>query len=326
MRRFIFSIISLFLIVGIIGGGFLAWGFGQYIKPGSTIAETTAFIPQGSGVDAIANILGEAGIIDNPLIFRLGVRLNRVDKGLKAGEFSFPHGVSAKGAADVLISGKTVLRRLTIAEGLTSVQVFDQLVATGGLEETFDVPLEGSILPETYYFSYGDSRTDIVERMVKSMDKALTSLWDQRAEGLPFKSPLDALILASIVEKETGIKAERARIAGVFINRLRKGMRLQSDPTVVYGLSEGEGPLGRALTRADLKKQNPYNTYTIAALPPGPICNPGLAAIKAVLNPAKTDELYFVADGTGGHVFARTLKQHNNNAARWRKIRDARGS
>lgn len=322
MRRLILSLFVLILLTGIVGGGLLAWGYAEYVKPGPTIAETTVVIPQGKGVEAIANTLAEEGIIRDPLIFRLGVRLSRVDTALKAGEFAFPHGVSAKGAAEVLIKGKTVVRRLTIAEGLTSVQVFDQLVATNGLEETFDVPVEGSILPETYHFSYGDTREAIVGRMVKAMDKTLSELWRNRADGLPLKSPQDALILASIVEKETGVRAERARVAGVFVNRLRKGMRLQSDPTVVYGLTEGEGPLGRALTRADLKTDHPYNTYTNNGLPPGPICNPGLAAIRAVLNPIKTDELYFVADGNGGHVFAKTLKEHNRNAARWRKIRD----
>ncbi len=326
MRRLILSLFVLCLLAGIVGGGFLAWGYAQFVKPGPTIAETTVVIPQGKGVEAIANTLAEAGIIRDPLIFRLGVRLTRIDTALKAGEFAFPHGVSSKGAAEVLIRGKTVVRRLTIAEGLTSVQVFDQLVATNGLEETFDVPEEGSILPETYHFSYGDTRTNIVQRMTMAMDEALSSLWAERADGLPFNGPQEALILASIVEKETGVRAERARVAGVFINRLRKGMRLQSDPTVAYGLNEGEGPLGRALTRADLKTGHPYTTYTNNGLPPGPICNPGLAAIRAVLNPMRTDEFYFVADGNGGHVFAKTLKEHNRNAAKWRKIRDGRGS
>jgi UPF0755 protein len=211
---------------------------------------------------------------------------------------------------------------LTIAEGLTSAEVFDLLVDAGGLKDSFDVPIEGSVLPETYHFSYGDSRADLVQRMIRAMEKNLIEQWNQRAAGLPFKNRAEGLILASIVEKETSIKDERGRVAGVFINRLRKNMRLQSDPTVVYGLNKYEGPLGRALTRADLKVKNPYNTYLIKGLPPGPICNPGLAAIKAVFNPTATDELYFVADGNGGHVFAKTLKEHNRNAAKWRKIRD----
>ncbi|NQU56494.1 MAG: endolytic transglycosylase MltG [Rhodospirillales bacterium] len=322
MRRFVLPILSFFMLSLLAGGGLLAWGYLQFTKPGPTIAETTVVIAQGAGVEAIANTLAEAGVIADPLIFHLGVRLGRMDKGLKAGEFSFPYGVSPKQAAEVLISGKPVVRRLTIAEGLTSVQVFELLVAAEGLEKSFDVPLEGSVLPETYHYSYGDSRADIVQRMVGAMDKYLLGLWNERADGLPFRGPAEALILASIVEKENGVKAERARIAGVFINRLRKGMRLQSDPTVVYGISEGDGPLGRPLTRADLKTENPYNTYLIKGLPPGPICNPGLAAIKAVLNPEGTDDLYFVADGSGGHAFAKTLEEHNRNVARWRKIRD----
>ncbi|MBC8269146.1 MAG: endolytic transglycosylase MltG [Rhodospirillaceae bacterium] len=322
MRRFILPILTFFVLLALVAGGFIAWGYLQYTKPGPTIAETTVYIPQGSGVESIADTLTQAGVIADPLIFRLGVRLSGVDKALKAGEYAFPYGASAKVAAEVLISGKTVVHRLTVAEGLTSVEVFDLLVAAGRLEGSFDVPLEGSILPETYHYSYGDSRADLVERMVKAMDKRLTGLWAQRADGLPLKSPAEALILASIVEKETGVKDERGRVAGVFINRLSKDMRLQSDPTVVYGLNEGEGPLGRALSRADLKVNNSYNTYLIKGLPPGPICNPGLAAIKAVLNPTPTDELYFVADGNGGHVFAKTLEEHNRNAAKWRKIRD----
>ena len=323
MRRFLFLLFLLCILAAIAMGGVFVWGFAQYIKPGQTISENTVYIPEGSNVDAIANILAVEGIINDPMIFRLGVRFSRIDKDLKAGEFSFPHGVSSKGAAEVLISGETVVRRLTIAEGLTSFQVFDQLVATNGLEETFDVPLEGSILPETYYFSFGDKRSEVVKRMVQAMDKTLERLWKERVSGLPFKTSKEALILASIVEKETGLSSERARIAGVFINRLNKGMRLQSDPTVVYGLSEGEGFLGRPLNRVDLKVKNPYNTYTINGLPPGPICNPGPAAIKAVLNPQKTDEFYFVADGKGGHLFAKTLNEHNINVAKWRRIRDS---
>jgi UPF0755 protein len=323
MRRFTFFILFFFLLTGLVGGGVFVWGFAQYIKPGPTISEKTVYIPEGSSVGSIANILESEGVIDNAMIFRFGVRLSRVDKGLKAGEFAFSYGVSAKGAAETLINGTTVTRRLTIAEGLTAFQVFDQLVATNGLEDTFDVPLEGSVLPETYYFSYGDTRSELIKRMVRAMDNNLNRLWRERASGLPFKEPNEALILASIVEKETGVEKERARIAGVFINRLNKGMRLQSDPTVVYGLSKGDGPLGRPLKRSDLKKKTPYNTYTINGLPPGPICNPGLAAIRAVLNPEYTDELYFVADGKGGHVFTNNLKEHNRNAAKWRKIRDA---
>lgn len=323
MRRFIFLSFLILFLAGITGGGLFVWGYAHYTRPGPTVSETTVVIPTGSGVEAIANTLAQSGVVSDPLVFRLGVRLGGIDKALKAGEYAFPQGVSAMGAAEVLISGKTVIRRLTIAEGLTSRQVHRQLSATSGLSEDIQVPGEGTILPETYHFSFGDSRADMVRRMTRAMDKTLNELWASRAKGLPLKNKAEALVLASIVEKETGLRVERARVAGVFINRLRMGMRLQSDPTVVYGLNEGAGPLGRPLSRADLKGDTPYNTYTIDGLPPVPICNPGLAAIRSVLNPLKTDEIYFVADGNGGHAFARTLKEHNRNVAKWRKIRDS---
>ncbi len=322
MRRFFFLALVSLLLFALVFVGVLAWGYARYTRPGPAPMETTVVIPRGSGVEAIADTLARAGVVSDALIFRLGVRVSRVDKGLQAGEYVFPRAVSAKGAAEVLLSGKTVVRRLTVAEGLTVRQVLDQLDATSGLRDTPDAPPEGSLLPETYHFSYGDSRADILLRMGRDMDQALRAAWRERAPGLPLKTPEEALILASIVEKETGLKAERARVAGVFINRLRRGMRLQSDPTVVYGLTGGGGALGRPLTRADLKKPTPYNTYTNDGLPPGPICNPGLAAIRAVLHPMATRELYFVADGGGGHAFAETLAEHNRNAAKWRKIRD----
>ena len=182
-------------------------------------------------------------------------------------------------------------------------------------------PAEGRVLPETYSYRLGNSRDAVVERMTAAMRDLLAELWAGRAADLPFDRPMEAVILASIVEKETSRSAERARIAGVFINRLRKGMRLQSDPTVVYGLTDGRGPLGRSLTRRDLETDHPYNTYKIKGLPPEPICNPGRASLEAVLHPMVTDALYFVADGTGGHVFAKTLAEHNRNVARWRRLR-----
>ncbi|MCH8835131.1 MAG: endolytic transglycosylase MltG, partial [Proteobacteria bacterium] len=221
----------------------------------------------------------------------------------------------------LLQSGKTVVRRLTVAEGLTTTQVLAQLNRTEGLAGDLPSPPgEGTLLPETYHFSYGERRDAMVARMRAAMDETLARLWDSRAPGLPLKSPREALILASIVEKETALPEERSRIAAVFLNRLGKGMRLQSDPTVAYALTGGRGPLGRPLSRADLKTPSPFNTYLIDGLPPGPVSNPGRAAMAAVLDPVATEDFYFVADGTGGHVFARTLGEHNRNVVRWRKF------
>ncbi len=322
MGRFIYRLIVLSFLLGLLGAGVFAWGYGQYVKPGPAAAESTVIIPRGRGVEGIANALVSAGIVSDALIFRLGVRLSGSDKKLRAGEYVFPARLSPQQAAAILSGGKTVVRRLTIAEGLTTRQVLRQLSATDGLEGDIVTPYgEGDLLPETYHFSYGDSRDKMAGRMAASMTELVAKLWASRAPDLPFDTPAEALVLASIVEKETALAAERPHIAGVFINRLNNNMRLQSDPTVAYGLTAGAGPLGRPLSRADLKRQTPYNTYRIYGLPPAPIANPGVAAIAAVLNPEKTTDLYFVADGGGGHLFARTLKEHNRNVAKWRKIR-----
>ncbi|MCW8836830.1 MAG: endolytic transglycosylase MltG, partial [Rhodospirillales bacterium] len=274
-----------------------------------------------AGVTDIARVLSERGLIESPLIFRFGVRVAGLQTGLRAGEYAIPPRTSARDIAGILSSGKTVVRRLTVAEGLTVKQVVDLLDITEGLQDRLEqTPQEGALLPETYHFSYGDSRRDMIRRMTVAMDETLAELWATRAPGLPYSNPREALVMASIIEKETAIPEERDRVAAVFVNRLRKGMRLQSDPTVVYGLNEGSGTLGRELTRADLRADSPFNTYRINGLPPSPISNPGRDSIAAALNPAESNEFYFVADGTGGHVFARTLAEHNRNVAAWRKI------
>jgi UPF0755 protein len=224
-------------------------------------------------------------------------------------------------AMALIVSGKTVVRRLTVAEGLTTAQVLDLLDATDGLEGRIaERPPEGSLLPETYHFSYGDSRQGMVERMQRAMRETLDRLWRKRRADLPLKTKQQALTLASIVEKETAVPHERPHIAGVFLNRLRRGMPLQSDPTVAYALTGGKVPLDRALASADLKTDSPYNTYVSRGLPPGPIANPGRESIAAVLQPLDTDDLYFVADGGGGHAFARTFQEHLRNVQRWRKV------
>ncbi len=279
-------------------------------------------IQRGAGVGDIANVLAATGVLTDPWIFRFAVLLGGADRALRAGEYLFPARVSLKEIVKILQDGKAVVRRLTVAEGLTVRQIVALLDATKGLTGlTGPAAAQGALLPETYHFSHGDRRDAVIARMAGAMDETLGQLWASRAPGLPLKDPGEALILASIVEKETARREERGRVAAVFLNRLGRGMRLQSDPTVAYGLALARGALKRPLSRADLKIPTPYNTYLIDGLPPTAICNPGRAAIEAVLNPMATNELYFVADGAGGHVFARTLAGHNRNVAKLRNLR-----
>ncbi len=321
MRRFVAGVLTAFVIVAALGAATLLWGSRAFDSPGPLAAETTLILPRGIGLDEIAPRLAAAGVIETPWLFVWGVRLSGAARGLRAGEFAFAPGVSASGVMELLLSGRTVVRRVTVAEGLTTRQVIGLVAATEGLTGAVtEVPQEGALLPETYHFSYGDSRAEMLRRMAAAMDAALDELWASRAEGLPFATPREALILASIVEKETALAEERPHVAGVFVNRLRRGIRLQSDPTVVYALSGASGAFDRPLTRADLDVASPYNTYRTKGLPPTPIANPGRAALAAVLDPLATDDLYFVADGSGGHVFARTLEEHNRNVARSRKL------
>jgi UPF0755 protein len=306
--------------VAVAAGGLWVYLQQQFEAPGPLQQEAVVIVPRGAGLVAIADDLAAAGVIADPDIFALGVRLFADARALRAGEYAFAPGSSMKEAAELLASGRTVVHRLTVPEGLTSVEVVALLQAAEPLDgEIATVPPDGALLPETYHFHRGDSREAVLERMRQSMSEALAELWEQRAGNLPLQSQEEALILASIVEKETGVDSERALVAGVFVNRLHKGMPLQSDPTVVYGITEGKAPLGRSLTRQDLAEPTPYNTYQIAGLPPGPIANPGRAALAAAVNPTATEYLYFVAAGDGGHAFAKTLAEHNSNVAKWRK-------
>lgn len=306
-------------------GGLFYWAQQVHTGPGPLTEETVVLIEPGTGLRQIARELEDAGVIAHPEVFIAMLRYSGRHALLKAGEYAFPPGISQTEAAQILIDHDVVTRLLTVPEGLTVVEVYqilaDTPVLTGDLPEPR--PPEGSLLPETYQILRGDSRADLVARMRAAMDDAVATLWAERAEGLPFDTPEEAVALASIIEKETGVGSERAKVAGVFVNRLNRGMRLQSDPTVIYALTEGEAPLGRALTRQDWKVDHPYNTYRIDGLPPGAIANPGREALAAAVNPAETEYLYFVADGTGGHAFARTLREHNRNVARWREIRDS---
>ena len=309
------------VVIAGLGCALVGWGYAAFVRPGPLTEPRTTIIPRGSGVDAIAGLLSSAGVISHPLAFLAGARLTGAGKGLRYGEYAFEPGISMQDVLAKLLSGKTVVRRLTVPEGLTGAQIMQQFLSLDGLEGSIERrPDEGALLPDTYHYSYGDSRQSILQRMSESMEAHLQQKWRERPPSL-LKSPREALILASIVEKETGIAAERPHVAAVFLNRLKRGMRLQSDPTVVYGLTRGSGALGRALARADLQSDSPFNTYVMQGLPPGPICNPGRASVDAVLFPANTSDLYFVADGAGGHVFAETLEEHNRNVARWRKLR-----
>ncbi len=315
--------LALILVISAVATWAALEGKRRFTQPGPLAQSATLVIPKGAGLDVISRRLEQAEIIPDRYSFMAGVKLNRAV--LKAGEYLFPAHISPEDAVRMMVEAKTVTHRLTIAEGLTVRQALDLVRDADYLAGSVSkMPEEGSLLPETWHLSRDDDRADVVGRMEKSMRALLDQLWASRAPGLPLTNKRDALILASVVERETGLPAERPMVAAVFLNRLRLGMKLQSDPTVIYGVSERMGILDRPLTRADLDTPHPWNTYRIDGLPPTPIANPGRASIEAVLHPASSDALYFVADGTGGHVFARTLDDHNRNVAAWRKVERAR--
>lgn len=304
-----------------VGGGFF-YVKSQAAMPGPLDAETRVVIQSGASMTAIADTLAQQGVVSDALVFRLWARASDQHRKLRAGEFAVPAQATMDDVLKILVSGKTVVHKITLPEGITMTEAMILIQDAEGLKGPITaIPDEGWLLPETYHYSWGDERVDMVLNMSASMEDAVRAAWAKRPKDTPLKSSLELLTLASIVEKETGLGAERPMVAAVFLNRLNKGMRLQSDPTVVYALTEGSGPLGRALTLEDLKIDSPYNTYVVKGLPPGPIALAGKASLDAVIRPAQTDALYFVADGTGGHVFARTLKEHNQNVAKWRKIK-----
>lgn len=295
----------------------LPLGMSLMLAAGPLKQDEVIVVVHGTPTREIAAQLDKEGAVYSPLLFRLASRVFAAGT-LKAGEYQLTAGQSAADIAIMMHDGRAIMHKLTIAEGLTSADIAHALDNTASLQGNAPVAPEGSLLPETYEYSYGDQRADIVKRMQKAMQELLTEEWPKRDADLPLKSPQEAVIMASVIEKETGKAAERPRIAGVFYNRLHYNMRLQSDPTVIYAIAQAKGPLGRELTRNDLSFPSPINTYTSDGLPSQPICNPGRAAIMAALHPEKNNYLYFVADGTGGHVFASNLAQHNENVARYR--------
>jgi UPF0755 protein len=297
----------------------------QARAPGPLASDKVVIIPKESGLGEITTLLEREGVINHPWAFRTSALTSGLWTRLKAGEYLFKANISAREVLEVIEQGKAVLHSVTIPEGLTSEQIISRLMENEILTgEVTQIPREGSLLPDTHKFQRGTSRQDLVNRMAQEQRRVLNEIWARRSAEIPIRTPQELVILASIVEKETGRADERPRVAGVFINRINRKMKLQSDPTIVYGIVGGKGTLGRGITRAEITQATPYNTYVIDGLPPGPIANPGRAAMQAVANPSRTKDVFFVADGTGGHAFAETLEQHNRNVARWRQVEASR--
>lgn len=314
--------LGLLIVLAAFGGLFVLvqdWG-GRGPAPRNMTFE----LAEGASLSGTADRLEKAGAIPSAARFKLLARVFGSDTPIKAGEYRIPAHLSPADILKMLQGGKTLQRFVTIAEGLPAVVVKDRLMAEKGLVGTIDVPIEGTVLPDSYSFQRDDTRQSVLDRMQRAMLKYLAAAWDNRKPGIAVSTPREALILASIVEKETGKASERRLVAAVYSNRLKRGMMLQADPTIIYPITKGR-PLGRRILRSEVQAVNAYNTYAMTGLPAGPIANPGRASIDAVLDPAQSSALYFVADGTGGHVFADTLEQHNANVQKWYAIRKARG-
>ena len=316
MRR----LVVLLVVLGVIGACAFAWVQASWDQPGPSQGETIILIPPGTRAHDVAQMLEDRGAVPNVWLFELGLRARKLADKIKAGEYALPAGASMGAIAAILVDGKSIQHRLTAAEGLTSDMIWKMVQNHSALSgDAGPVPEEGTLLPETYLFTRGQSRAGLLDQMRRAQERFLAARWSGRAEGLPYSTMREAIVLASIVEKETALPAERPHIASVFVNRLKVGMRLQSDPTIIYGITKGY-PLGRGIRQSEIEGATPYNTYVIAGLPPGPIANPGKDSLAAVMNPLKTDDLFFVADGTGGHVFAATMSEHARNVVAWRNM------
>ena len=323
--RVVSGVFTVALVSMLVIGGTAFTIFHQYESPGPLDQARNVVIPPGGRI-AIAERLEKEGVITNRWTFVGGHLLQSWFGGgkgfdLKAGEYEIQAHASMRDVMETLAEGKSIMYKTTLPEGLTSEQIVERLKAEPNLTgEIASTPLEGTLLPNTYLFSKGASRQEIIHRMEREMAKKVAELWENRPQDIPLRSLEELVTFASIVEKETGQADERDRVAAVFYNRLRKGMRLQSDPTIIYGIVGGQGSLGRGITKSDLETKTAYNTYMINGLPPGPICNPGLSALEASIKPAQTSDLYFVADGSGGHTFSETLKEHNSAVQKWREV------
>jgi peptidoglycan lytic transglycosylase G len=318
------AVFTLLILIAVVAGGALYLGRQRFEAPGPLAQAKVVNIPRGLGTRDISDLLVREGVIDQPWVFVGGVLVLKARGGLKHGEYEFPPHASIANVVDTIVEGKVVQHSVTVAEGLTSQQIVAHLLENTSLTgQIKEIPGEGTLLPDTYKFTRGMTREQVVHRMQQEQQRVVKEIWDHRMTGLPLKSPQDLVTLASIVEKETGRPEERSRVAAVFINRLKNRMKLQSDPTIIYGLTGGKGSLGHALLKSEMEQPNPYNTYMIDGLPPGPIANPGRAALEAVANPARTKDLYFVADGAGHHLFAETYEQHQRNVAKLRAVERA---
>jgi UPF0755 protein len=312
---FLTAVVTVFILIVLVGAG----GWFVIDGPGPLPKTATVELRKGAGVSEMAASLRRANVVGSAAVFKLAAELSGADRKLKAGEYQFPAHVTISEVIRKMAAGEVLRHFVTIPEGKTSAQAVAILMANPVLAGTVTAPPEGSLLPETYEVTRGESRADLIAKMRAARDSLLADLWAARQQDLPFKSPEEAVILASVVEKETGLANERPLVAAVFVNRLKKGMKLESDPTIVYGITRGE-PLGHGIRLSEKNGATPYNTYVIAGLPPTPICNPGRAALAAVLNPEHTDALFFVANGNGGSSFASTQAEHNKNVAAWRQV------
>ena len=315
------AIFTLLIVLSIAAAAVLFIGRQRFEAPGPLAEDKMVNIPRGLGIRDIADLLQREGVIDQPYVFMGGVIALKARGELKYGEYQFTKNSSVADVVDTITEGKVIQHAVTVPEGLTSEQIVARLLENDGLAgQIKEIPREGTLLPETYRFTRGMTREQIIQRMQQAHRRVLQEVWERRMQDLPVKTPEQLVTLASIVEKETGRPDERTRVAAVFVNRLKSKMRLQSDPTIIYGLTGGKGSLGRPILKSEIEQPTPYNTYVVDGLPPGPIANPGRASLEAAANPARTKELYFVADGTGGHVFSENYTEHQKNVARLRGI------